>query len=42
MLTLPFNWNHLNAVGYADTRLLYPDQPLHAGNRRVIFVISKI
>lgn len=42
MISLGIDANHLNAVGYADTRLLYPDQPLHAGNRRVIFVISKI
>lgn len=42
LISLGIEPNHLNAVGYADTRLLYPDQPLHAGNRRVIFVISKI
>jgi chemotaxis protein MotB len=42
MIDLGIEPNHLNAVGYADTRLLYPDQSLHADNRRVIFVISKI
>lgn len=42
MISLGIEANHLNAVGYADTRLLYPDQPFHANNRRVIFVISKI
>lgn len=42
LISLGIEPNRLNAVGYADTRLLYPDQPLHAGNRRVIFVISKI
>ena len=42
MISLGIDASRLNAVGYADTRLLYPDQPLHAANRRVIFVISKI
>lgn len=42
LISLGIEPNHVNAVGYADTRLLYPDQPLHAGNRRVIFVVSKI
>ncbi|MFZ2407122.1 MAG: OmpA family protein [Methylobacter sp.] len=42
MISLGMEANHLNAVGYADTRLLYPDQPFHANNRRVIFVVSKI
>ena len=42
MISLGMEPTHLNAVGYADTHLLYPDQPLHPGNRRVIFVISKI
>ncbi|MFI3156070.1 MAG: OmpA family protein [Methylococcaceae bacterium] len=42
LISLGIEPTHLNAVGYADTRLLYPDQPLHAGNRRVVFVVSKI
>lgn len=42
LISLGIEPNHVNAVGYADTRLLYPDQPLHAGNRRVIFVVSKL
>jgi chemotaxis protein MotB len=42
LISLGIEPNHVNAVGYADTRLLYPDQPLHAGNRRVIFVVSKM
>jgi chemotaxis protein MotB len=42
LISLGIEPNRLNAVGYADTRLLYPDQPLHPGNRRVIFVISKL
>jgi chemotaxis protein MotB len=42
LISLGIEPNHLSAIGYADTRLLYPDQPFHANNRRVIFVISKI
>lgn len=42
LISLGIEPTHLNAVGYADTRLLYPEQPLHAGNRRVVFVVSKI
>lgn len=42
LISLGIEPTHVNAVGYADTRLLYPDQPLHGGNRRVVFVVSKI
>lgn len=41
LISLGIEPKQLNAVGYADTRLLYPDQPLDAGNRRVILVITK-
>lgn len=42
MISLGINANKLSAVGYADTRLRYPDHPLNAGNRRVVFVVTKL